>query len=66
MNHMLGSLEGATIPHEQYDKGPSNNNSSSKMKNGSQVDKIIKLDHELRMLNDENMNPKDIYLEHCL
>ena len=33
---------------------------------GSTIDKIISLEQELKMLNDENMNPKDIYLQHCL
>lgn len=38
----------------------------SEIKRGSQIDKIMSLEQELKMLNDENMNPKDIYLQHCL
>lgn len=32
---------------------------------GSHVDKIMNLEKELKMLNDDNMNPHDIYLQHC-
>ena len=33
---------------------------------GSQIDKVISLEQELKMLQDDNMNPRDIYLQHCL
>lgn len=33
---------------------------------GSHVDKVISLEMELKMLQDDNMNPRDIYLQHCL
>lgn len=33
---------------------------------GSHIDTVISLEEELKMLQDENMSPRDIYLEHCL
>ena len=32
---------------------------------GSQVDKVISFEAELKMLQDDNMYPKDIFLQHC-
>ena len=32
---------------------------------GSHIDKVISLEQELKMLQDDNMNPRDIFLQHC-